>query len=342
MERKAQRGRFQRAVAIAAFATAAVFAAQASAIVNTPTTTRQAPALARTTETSCEHKHVAWKRPSYGWPVKPFHRQHAVRGYFGDPRVGGRPMGSSKSFHFGVDVSAPDGTPVYATTDGIVHLDPRHRGTVSIRRSDGAVFAYWHVVPAVGGGQRVTAYKTVIGHIAEGWEHVHFAEYRSGDWVNPLRPGAMGPYVDRTCPFFGELRFERDGRVLLAEGLGGRFDIIVGAFDSHAVPAPSPWTSLPVTPALVRWRIVGAGDRVVFPWRTAHDVRTRFPQIAYEAVYTADTEQNRPNRPGRYRFVLARGFDGTTLGSRMYTVQVVAVDTRGNRARSSWPLLIRH
>ena len=25
-------------------------------------------------------------KPSYGWPVKPFDRQHPVRAYFGDPR----------------------------------------------------------------------------------------------------------------------------------------------------------------------------------------------------------------------------------------------------------------
>src|SRR5438270_6544300 len=58
----------------------------------------------------------------YGWPVKPFHQEHPVRGNLGDPRtvfltpptpesvlVGG----GSFSFHQGVDISAPNGTAAY-------------------------------------------------------------------------------------------------------------------------------------------------------------------------------------------------------------------------------------
>ena len=42
-----------------------------------------------------------------GWPLKPFDRAHPVRGMFNDPRI----AGSSRSFHFGIDISAPNGTP---------------------------------------------------------------------------------------------------------------------------------------------------------------------------------------------------------------------------------------
>src|SRR5262245_35560893 len=66
---------------------------------------------------------------AYGWPVKPFDRQHPVRGVFGDPRIGE----TSHSFHFGVDVSAPDGTPVYATATGTVVRDHDYPETVCIR-----------------------------------------------------------------------------------------------------------------------------------------------------------------------------------------------------------------
>ena len=57
----------------------------------------------------------------YGWPVKPFDREHPVRGNFGDPRTvfAGPPTrrtlmaaGGSFQFHFGVDISAPNGTAV--------------------------------------------------------------------------------------------------------------------------------------------------------------------------------------------------------------------------------------
>jgi murein DD-endopeptidase MepM/ murein hydrolase activator NlpD len=56
---------------------------------------------------------------SYGWPVKPFDQQHPVRGFFCDPRIGDQ---GGKSFHFGVDVSAPDGTAVFAVEPGTVRF----------------------------------------------------------------------------------------------------------------------------------------------------------------------------------------------------------------------------
>ena len=57
---------------------------------------------------------------AHGWPVKPFNRQHPVRGLLGDPRVGG---GGGKSFHFGVDVSALDGTAVHAVKGGRISIN---------------------------------------------------------------------------------------------------------------------------------------------------------------------------------------------------------------------------
>ena len=147
---------------------------------------------------TCGPRPRGQQEAAYGWPVKPFHRQHPVRGYFGDPRIGNG--GASRSFHFGVDVSAPDGTAVYATVAGTVDRHPLHDDVVVIQRADGVELEYWHVSPAVSSGQRVIAYRTVIGHILKPWAHVHFSERRNGVYVNPLRPGAMGPYVDQTCP----------------------------------------------------------------------------------------------------------------------------------------------
>src|SRR4051812_44770479 len=68
-------------------------------------------------------------KASYGWPVKPFDRPHPVRGNFGDPRTVfvGPPTrrtllaaGGSFQFHFGVDISAPNGAAVYPVESGVV------------------------------------------------------------------------------------------------------------------------------------------------------------------------------------------------------------------------------
>ena len=64
---------------------------------------------------------------AYGWPVKPFDRQHPVRGFFGDPRIGMTPKGMHSGFHFGIDISCPNGTPVYATLDGRSGSSPSDR-----------------------------------------------------------------------------------------------------------------------------------------------------------------------------------------------------------------------
>ena len=58
---------------------------------------------------------------AYSWPFKPFDRQHPIRGFFGDPRTvydngilaGAFEGPGTFSFHQGVDISAPDGTPIY-------------------------------------------------------------------------------------------------------------------------------------------------------------------------------------------------------------------------------------
>src|SRR5688572_22704130 len=91
--------------------------------------------------------HAGDAASSYGWPLKPFDRQHPVRGFFGDPRIGESAHGhvESKTFHFGIDISALDGTAVYATVSGPIVWEPQRPETIAVRSTDGRVFAYWHI-----------------------------------------------------------------------------------------------------------------------------------------------------------------------------------------------------
>ena len=68
---------------------------------------------------------------AYPWPVKPFNKQHPIRANFGDPRTvflgsifdDGLSGPGTFLFHNGVDISAPDGTPVYPVVSGTAHVD---------------------------------------------------------------------------------------------------------------------------------------------------------------------------------------------------------------------------
>jgi hypothetical protein len=243
---------------------------------------------------------------AYGWPVKPFDQQHAIRGAFDDPRDG-------RSFHFGVDICTPDGTPVYAVAPGTVF---RYADAVAVRQSDGHEFSYWHVDATVAEHSYVDAGEQ-IGVVRAGWGHVHFAEWDGHTYVNPLRPGGLEPFVDTTSPVVGPIAVDADG---------GRIDVTVEAYDVPPIAPPAPWQDARWTPEIVRWRLLQDG-REPTPWTDAVDFSSHLLPGAFASVYAPGTEQNAPGRAGRYVFWLARGL---RLEPGAYELQVEAEDTRGN------------
>ena len=274
---------------------------------------------------------------AYSWPLQPFDQQHPVRGFFGDPRVGESATGriESKTFHFGIDISAPDGTAVYATTSGRIVWEPQRPETIAVRTADGAVFAYWHIVPAVRNGDYAVAQKTVLGRISKGWGHVHLAELVDGRYVNPLRRGALTPYADTTRPTIHAFSFERAGKSVGHARLSGSFDLVAETWDETPMAVRGKWARKPVMPAVVRWRISSARGKGT-PWQTAIDFSATIPPPSmFDAVFAPWTRQNHPWRSGRYRVLLAHAWNSEALTNGRHTLEVEAIDTRGNLGRSS-------
>ena len=90
------------------------------------------------------------------------------------------------------------------------------------------------------------------------------------------------------------------------------------------------------TPALAR-----AGDSVVQGWRTAIDHRLVNPDDSlFTSQYARWTRQNKRNRTGRYRFVLAAAWDTRTLADGLYVVEVSASDVSGNTTVARFPIRI--
>jgi len=311
-------------------------------------------------------RHSACDRPHtgprvYHWPVKPFDRQHPVRGFFGDPRTvseGETELGDSSpavpgsyTFHNGVDISAPTGTAVYPVVSGRAGIG--YGDEVIVVTGDGRTFQYFHVRPAIRPGQHVVAYRTVIGHVLPGWLHVHLTEIDGFRVHDPLDPGHLEPYRDHTIPVVHRVDATGPAGTPLEEiDLHGGVRLVADASDMPPLPVPGEWFGFPVTPALIRWKLSRVGGHAVVPWRTAVDFRrTEPPNRRFWQVYAAGTYQNFPvfgrryfmHRPGRYLFELTREpLNTRRFRNGAYVLAVRASDVCGNSGTLRVPVRIRN
>lgn len=290
------------------------------------------------------------RRATYRWPLRPFDREHPLRGGFGDPRtversdeaVEGPQSIGSFTFHNGIDIVARDGTPVYPVVSGIAVI--RHTHEVSVHTASFRIFQYWHIDPRVRTGQRVVGGETILGTVQHGKHHLHFGEISSMRAVNPLARGHLGPYRDTGVPSVAALLARAtSGQDVPLARLHGRIELIADALDAQPLGFGGPWSGKPVSPALVRWQLERSDGAVVRPWRTVVDFRLHEPPAKkFWQTYAAGTYQNFPvlsdhfnwGKPGRYLYRLTREpIDTRTLPNGDYRVIVEAGDVCGNRGR---------
>jgi hypothetical protein len=288
----------------------------------------------------------------FAWPLRPFHRQHPIRATFGEPRgilgldLGGlthiaraeeliaadqvAPAGL-RVLHTGVDIAAPDGTPVYAVASGRAVVG----GSGYARHVIVGGFGYWHLAGTVAPGTRVVAFRTVIGHVYPGQHHVHLTRFAYGDLpVNPLRFGGLTPYRDRARPVVSALRaFDAVGRDLPAQALRGPVVLSVQAYDRQSVGG------MHTGVYRMRYEILPRrGDRpVVGPYETVRFDALPPPAVA-GFIYTVGSTRHGLLTRFRYRLtVRSPSGDGLlhteSLAPGPYRLVVRVADERGNTAR---------
>jgi hypothetical protein len=285
---------------------------------------------------------------SFGYPIKPFNREHLIRANLGDPRMqfAGPPTmgtllhgGGTFSFHQGVDIASTPGTPVYPVVDGTVSVVSRE--WIRVSSGGGRAFEYWHIHPLVRVGQSVTARQTILGHINHPSNHVHLTEYEGGRVVNPLVPGRLTPYHDSSRPTVRGIMLRRadSGPALFPNFVRGNIEIVADAEDMPTHSNRVDWYG-PTTPAVVTWQVRTMSGRVVVPQRIAVDFRSAAPPgSAFWSVYARGTYQNQTvfgrhysyRERGNYLFKIAPSFDTRQLRDGVYDLTVRATDVRGNK-----------
>ena len=175
-----------------------------------------------------------------GWPLQPFHQQHAIRAGIDEIRPA--------NLHIAVDIQANTNQPVYAIQSGYASpVATGSRGDYKVTVGD---FTYWHIVPSVGQGQYVKAYRTVIGHVENGFGHMAFQQGGDNGYLNPLRPsGPLQPYTDSISPVIGHPDIYPDGHV------------IVPAFDPQSFVHRQRYQTPVLALAGLAWRLYTATGR---------------------------------------------------------------------------------
>jgi hypothetical protein len=288
---------------------------------------------------------------AYPWPLKPFNQQHPIRANFGDPRTrflntmltDGLQGPGTFLFHNGIDIAAPEGTPVYAVISGKVrYID---ESAISVKTKGRGVFQYFHLLVKVRNGQHVVAGKTVLGTVLRAYGHVHLSEIRGGRVWNPLARGGIAPYRDHTVPQVRAINVRPAGSLLPFDSatVCGTVSLVAAADDAAPMAVPGVFAGFPLSPALITWSLARVGGITYVNDVPAADFRTTIPASRYFwSVYARGSYQNAPrfsNRqyfmPGRFLYNLASFVDTRSYPNGLYEIAVRVADMRGNSSEAA-------
>jgi hypothetical protein len=191
----------------------------------------------------------------------------------------------------------------------------------------------------------VTTGKTVLGHIIRGCGHVHLTEVDNGRVTDPLLAGHLSPYRDTTKPYVSsiQLRTNDEAVPLMTNFIQGSVQMYAEAYDTPTLPVPTPWTDMPMTPAVISYHVETWNGKVKIPETTVWDTRQTIPSNStFWAHYARGTFQNMSvfdkhyswGQPGSFVFRLG-ALNTRRLADSVYRLVVTAKDIRDNQSSSS-------
>jgi len=167
----------------------------------------------------------------------------------------------------------------------------------------------------------------LLGYIDVNRHHVHFAEWRGGHYINPLRRGALTPYTDTTPPTIASLSSYNGAYHDLANAtLSGTANITANIFDTPQIPSNWPWAR--VTPSWIDWRVIAPNGQSVKlgHWDLSHALCNKDPLT----IFSPGDYANSKRGPGNYNYWLGHSWNTTFFPNGTYWLIVTASDIRSN------------